>query len=1313
MKIRQLLAGMLTGCLLLTQVVPSHGQEPISPETVTYKEAEQEPVPSLQSQEKAEQEQTSSMQSLGEAVKEQTPSLQSKEEADKEPVPSIQSLGEADKEQTPSLQLLEDGTQDPQENVAYGKQAFSSSNEDGELTAAKAVDGDTTGDKSRWSSAKENGPHWIYVDLGKVMNVGSVRIVWETRKATSYKIQIAEVMGDTADNTAWTDMAVINSQPSNKTENFSFSEIKKARYVRLLINSFNSFDEDTNIDWNTISIYEMEVYGGEVPADSIDDISVVAPQEGDTTLRLVLPKVTGKTIKYNGTDYEQLIDDELNIYRPVVDTQAKVSIKITDNNSGNYQFKELNVMVPGEYEATQQDNPAPNVLPQLREWKGKTGNFTISDDTRIVYKEDIFQYAAQALAKDYESLMGKRPEVIQADTADEGDIFFSKTTGKGLFKEGYLMDIGTKVVVEAEEATGAYWATRTILQSIKADGYIPQGIARDYPLYEVRGFILDVGRKTFTIDYLRQVVQELAWYKMNDFQIHLNDNYIWIEEYLGNGKDPMQAYSGFRLESDIKKGGNGGKNQADLTSKDVFYTKEEFRNLILEARACGVNIVPEIDVPAHSLALTKVRPDLKQPGSTYRESDHLALASKFDECVEFVQSIFDEYMGADLEDPVFDTQTTVHIGCDEYEYSAEAFRRFCNSMIDYVQGNGRKVRFWGSLTRLVADVEVRSKDVQVNLWSKDWARMDQMYEGGYDLVNCLDSDYYIVPNAGYYKDYLNNDTMYNLPINTNTGVTIPAGDEQMLGGAFAVWNDMTDRKDNGVSEYDVYDRIKMPIALFGAKLWGKRELSLDGAVALKERLGSAPGTNFGYLTEDENGVIAHYTMEDTSEITEMVNASFTMEDGKNVVRLKGNSSYAKTPLTTVCLGNDLRVKVKRSYLGTQEQILFESPYGSIKAVQKDTGRVGVSRENMDYSFNYTLPLNQWVELEFKNSQNTIQLYVNGELKDTLGDNEYVVGRPLLATMMFPMEYIGSKTKAFRGFVDDIRLGKNAAYHSTMELDEAIILAENSLKETENKTLAGLVKEGKALTDSFAPTREEIDRLLTSINEELEKVVFETADYSEVDYYIGKIPSELSFYTPESVDRLLQTRDTVEKDLPSYMQSVVDGYAVSLIQALNQLERNEGIYIVATASSYQSDSESPKNVLDKDNTTLWHTEYTKNTAADMPHWIQLQLKEERTLKTLTYVPRGGGNASGQTNGIFSKYEVQVSSDGKEYRKVAEGDWTVDHNEKVVTFASGITGKYVKLLAIQSQGNFGSAAEIRLETEDPGADVAVCAKKNVLA
>ena len=100
-------------------------------------------------------------------------------------------------------------------------------------------------------------------------------------------------------------------------------------------------------------------------------------------------------------------------------------------------------------------------------------------------------------------------------------------------------------------------------------------------------------------------------------------------------------------------------------------------------------------------------------------------------------------------------------------------------------------------------------------------------------------------------------------------------------------------------------------------------------------------------------------------LNNLKNAEVKTVDGKQALQLTGKESYVTTGLETAGLGNDLRVKVKRTSASNDEQILFESDYGSIKAVQKGTGKVGFSRENHDYSFNYILPVNEWVELEIQ------------------------------------------------------------------------------------------------------------------------------------------------------------------------------------------------------------------------------------------------------------------------------------------------------------------------------------------------------------
>lgn len=1196
--------------------------------------------------------------------------------------------------------------QDPAENVALNKTGQASSNETADLNASKAFDGDTSSRSSRWSSNVGNAPHWLYVDLGEARDIKTVRIFWETRKATNYEIQIS----DNAQN--WTPVKTINNRPASTTDTITLDETEHAQYVRLYISAATAEDPDGGVTWNSISVYEMEVYGG-TPAVSMGDIgnmiSVDTPTADSDKLTVNLPKVEGYTVTYNGTDLEQVVDDDLTIYHPVVDKTVNVSFKIVEDETEDYEFKEIPVTVPGKNQTAEGDNAAPAVLPELQEWKGGTDSFTVAGSSKIIYDAADLEPAVREMAADYLDLTGKKLEVVQGTKGDvkAGDFFFTKTNDKtlGLMDEGYLMDISDSITVTSETETGAYWATRTILQALKQSGYttIPQGTTRDYPLYEVRGFILDVARKTFTLDYLEQVVKEMSWYKMNDFQVHVNDNLIGLE----TKEDPMTAYSAFRLENDtVKKGEyltdeNGDalkvgdeelQYEQDLTSTDLWYTKEDFKNFIQESRELGVNIVPEIDTPAHSLALTKVLPELRH-GTSGRQNDHLDLVDSYDQCLAFVQTIFSEY----LNEGVFDQDTIVHIGADEYNASSEAYRKFVNDMLEFVEDTGRKARVWGSFTQCATGEDIDAEGVQINLWNFGYANMDKMYEDGFDLINCNDGNYYIVPNAGYYYDYLGDGTMYNLAINTISGVTIPAGDKQMVGGAFAVWNDMTDYLDNGVSEYDVYDRISN-LSLFAAKLWGKGDLDLEGAKARSEELGDAPRTNFGYEVDsatDEYMNLPMDELKDTSAnnfaVNEGENASIVEVDGKNALELKGEKSYITTGLETAGLGNDLRVKVKRTSDSTDEQILFESPYGSIKAVQKGTGQVGLSRERFDYSFNYTLPLNEWVELEFKNQQNTIQLYVNGELVDTLGDDERIEGRPMLATMMFPMAKIGSETNAFIGYVDDVRIGKNADFASTMELDYALWNAAAILDDSNTGTLTPLIEEGKALLTQYAPDAAEIARVTEALNSAIAASEFEAADYSRIEAYKSLV-ADMSAFTDESAANVTRVLDSIRYGLPASMQDVVDGYEQALIAAIDALETKPvtDLYYVdpstmtAEASSFQGGSPA-SNVLDGNTSTMWHTNWNITT---MPHWIDLQMSEPTEIAGLVYTPRQTGS-----NGNVTNYTILVSDDGEHYEEILTGDLANDSTVKTINFEP-VTTKHVRLRYNTAVNNNGSAAELQV-------------------
>ena len=116
----------------------------------------------------------------------------------------------------------------------------------------------------------------------------------------------------------------------------------------------------------------------------------------------------------------------------------------------------------------------------------------------------------------------------------------------------------------------------------------------------------------------------------------LSDNYIWLEDYAENGDEStFDAYQAFRLESDMKN----DKGET-ATAKDYHYSKQEFNEFMKNSAANGVRITPEIDVPAHALAFTKVFPEyaVKNLRSILMKkrplTDHVDVSRP--ECVEFI-----------------------------------------------------------------------------------------------------------------------------------------------------------------------------------------------------------------------------------------------------------------------------------------------------------------------------------------------------------------------------------------------------------------------------------------------------------------------------------------------------------------------------------------------------------------------------------------------------------------------------------------------------------------------------------------------------
>jgi len=669
--------------------------------------------------------------------------------------------------------------------------------------------------------------------------------------------------------------------------------------------------------------------------------------------------------------------------------------------------------------AQQTVNPAPFVIPALREWQGTTGVFRLEPHTTLVV-DPVYSTALMPIAvtflDDLKQLSIKNSFSVRKGTPRKGDIYFTlKPSDTSIRKEGYILSVNDFIKVEASQATGAFWATRTLLQILEQDQEhrnIPAGVARDFPQFEIRGFVLDCGRKFFSLDFLRKYVKFMSYYKMNDFHIHLNDN--GFKSLFGNWDS---TYAAFRLEN---------KTYPGLTAKDGSYSKKEFIELQMLAEKYGVRIVPEIDVPAHSLAFTKAVPGI---GSKEYGQDHLDLYNPL--TYEVIDNIFKEYLEGP--NPVFRGKE-VHIGTDEYaKEQAEKFRAFTDHYIRFVESYGKKARLWGALTHAQGNTPVKADNVTMNLWYNGYADPKKMIEAGYDAISTPDGWLYIVPAAGYYNDYLNVKRIYHKWTPNMIGdQTFPENHPQIKGGSFAVWNDHVG---NGITEKDVHHRVFPAMQVLAQKMWGGTDtaVSYEKFFEGSKHIGEGPGLNMMGKIKGKDSLVLHYNFNkkeseqkhNRARVVAMNNGKDKKLQAQNVLELKGDNSYMQTPFTGIGYGYTISFLIKPEKNNKDNAVLFSSPDAILKLKQQATGKLGFSREGYHYSFNYTVPEETWTHITVTGTNKGTTLYVNGVLVEKLegAKNTFPNGKQMakVQTLFFPLLFIGDTHNAFKGYIDDIKV----------------------------------------------------------------------------------------------------------------------------------------------------------------------------------------------------------------------------------------------------------------------------------------------------
>lgn len=615
-------------------------------------------------------------------------------------------------------------------------------------------------------------------------------------------------------------------------------------------------------------------------------------------------------------------------------------------------------------------NPKPFVIPELKQWTGKDGNFAPGENTKIVCtsSDPELMRIARMFADDYKQMFGKSLSVTQGKAAS-GDFVLSLSKDKKLGQEGYAIKITDRVAISAPTPTGVYWSTRTLLQMAEQneEHSLPKGTIRDYPDYPLRGFMIDCGRKFIPMTYLEDLVKIMAYYKMNTLQVHLNDN--GFKQYFEHNWD--KTYAAFRLESDTYPG---------LAARDGSYSKKEFMNFQKQAASNFVEIIPEIDIPAHSLAFAHYKPEI---GSKEYGMDHLDLFNP--ETYTFMDALFKEYLEGD--DPVF-VGNRVHIGTDEYSNAkkdvVEKFRAFTDHYIRLVEGFGKQAVVWGALTHAKGDTPVKSKDVVMNAWYNGYADPATMIKDGYQLISLPDGMVYIVPIAGYYQDYLNESFLYNKWTPAHIGKAVfEEKHPSILGGMFAVWNDHVG---NGISVKDIHHRVFPALQTLSVKMWTGAETSLPFETYKENRaaISEAPGVN----------QLAR------------IGKSPALVYERSTVAPGSTSEYPEIGYGYTVSFDIIGAEEKE---GTE---LFRSPNAVFYLSDPIRGMMGFARDGYLNTFPYKVNPGEKATIEIEGDNRSTTLKVNGKVIDEMNIqklyfNEGKDSMSYIRTLVFPLEKAGN------------------------------------------------------------------------------------------------------------------------------------------------------------------------------------------------------------------------------------------------------------------------------------------------------------------
>jgi hexosaminidase len=226
-------------------------------------------------------------------------------------------------------------------------------------------------------------------------------------------------------------------------------------------------------------------------------------------------------------------------------------------------------------------------------------------------------------------------------------------------EEGYSLDVGrNKIEIKAQTNHGIFNGLQTLAQlfpkEIGANSAqrvawnIPSLSIQDYPRFAWRGMLLDVSRHFHNKAMVKSYLDQLAKFKFNTFHWHLSDDQGWRIEIKKYPK--LTSIGAWRVPRVGKWWKRPEPEDNEATTEGGFYTQEDVKEIVQYAKERYITILPEIDVPGHSLAILAAYPELAtvpknfkvNPGSEFYRKVENSLDPSNEKTYEFLDGVFAE-----------------------------------------------------------------------------------------------------------------------------------------------------------------------------------------------------------------------------------------------------------------------------------------------------------------------------------------------------------------------------------------------------------------------------------------------------------------------------------------------------------------------------------------------------------------------------------------------------------------------------------------------------------------------------------------------